>query len=155
MPQLRPAGPDDLPLRDWRPRSMGRTRVTEVPRPAVPCIDVHNHLGRWLSSDGGWLVPDVAALLRVMDDCGVATVVNLDGRWGAELTENLQRYDRAHPGRFVTFAHLGWTRALSADDPAAALVAQVDQAVERGTGGFKVWKDLGLTVRDGDGRLVL
>ncbi len=151
---MQPLRPDELVLRDWRPRSQVRTRVTAVPRSAVPCIDVHNHLGRWLSPDGGWLVPDVAALLRTMDDCGVATVVNLDGRWGAELTENLQRYDRAHPGRFVTFAHLDWAAALAADDPAGDLAAQVDQAVERGAGGFKVWKDLGLTVRDSDGRLV-
>jgi predicted TIM-barrel fold metal-dependent hydrolase len=146
---------DDLLLRDWRPRSQVRTRATPVPRSAVPCVDVHNHLGRWLSPDGNWLVPDVGGLLRTMDDCGVATVVNLDGRWGAELTENLSRYDRAHPGRFVTFAHLDWAFALGSDDPAAALVKQVDEAVSRGAAGFKVWKDLGLTFRDRSGQLVL
>jgi predicted TIM-barrel fold metal-dependent hydrolase len=147
--------PDDLRLRDWRPRSQVRTRTTEVSRPAVPCVDVHNHLGRWLSSDGGWLVTDVAGLLRTMDDCGVATVVNLDGRWGTELTENLQRYDRAHPGRFVTFAHLDWASALAADDVATALTGQVRAAVDRGARGFKIWKDLGLAFRDRRGDLVL
>jgi predicted TIM-barrel fold metal-dependent hydrolase len=150
-----PAEPGDLRLRDWRPRSQVRTRVTEVARPAVPCIDVHNHLGRWLSGTGDWLVADVADLLRTMDDCGVATVVNLDGRWSTELAENLQRYDRAHPGRFITFAHLDWASALAADDAGAALAGQVDEAVERGAGGFKVWKDLGLTFRDRHGDLVL
>ena len=35
----------ELRLRDWQPRSMLVTKVTEVPRPAFPVIDVHNHLG--------------------------------------------------------------------------------------------------------------
>src|SRR3954453_597540 len=81
-PPAAPARPSDpLLLRDWRPVAQLRTRRTEVRRPAVDCVDVHNHLGTWLSDDGDWLVPDVDALLRVLDECGVATVVNLDGRW--------------------------------------------------------------------------
>ena len=35
----------ELKLRDWEPRSMLMTKVTEVARPAFPVIDVHNHLG--------------------------------------------------------------------------------------------------------------
>jgi predicted TIM-barrel fold metal-dependent hydrolase len=152
---MHPLTPGDLRLGDWRPRSQARTRVTEVARAAVPCVDVHNHLGRWLAPDGGWLVAGVADLLRTMDDCGVETVVNLDGRWGPELTENLDRYDRAHPGRFVTFAHLDWASALAAADTAAALTGQVAAAVDRGARGFKIWKDLGLRIRDHHGDLVL
>src|SRR3954468_11492122 len=139
---------DRLLLRDWRPVAQVRTRRTEVRRPAAACVDVHNHLGRWLADDGDWLVPDVDALLAVLDECDVATVVNLDGRWGEELTANLDRYDRAHPGRFVTFAHLDWAAAFAADDVTGTLLRQVDDAVARGARGFKVWKDLGLTFRD-------
>ena len=35
----------DLKLRDWQPRSMLKTKVTQVNKPAFPVIDVHNHLG--------------------------------------------------------------------------------------------------------------
>ena len=149
---------DDLLLRDWRPIAQVRAPVTQVLRSAVPSIDVHNHLGKWLCESGEWLIEDVDALLAVMDDCGVQTVVNLDGRWGDELTANLDRYDRAHPGRFVTFAHLDWAAAFAASDPdavTAALLAQLDDAVTRGARGFKVWKDLGLTHHDATGALVL
>lgn len=145
---------DRLPLAQWAPRSQAVTRRTAVPQPAVPCIDVHNHLGRWLSADGGWLVEDVPALLAVLDAHHVETVVNLDGRWGAELDANVARYDRAHPGRFVTFCHLDWA-ALAAEDPTRVLLAQLDDAVARGARGLKVWKDLGLTHRDARGELVL
>ncbi len=43
-----------------------------------------------------------------MDQFNIATVVNLDGRWDDELEANLDRYDRAHPGRVVTFCHVDW-----------------------------------------------
>src|SRR3954451_3552988 len=143
-----------LPLAAWTPRPQTVAPATRVPRPAHPCVDVHNHLGRWLSPTGDWLGDDVPALLDVLDAHDVATVVNLDGRWGAELDANLDRYDRAHPGRFATFCQLDWT-ALTAADPTAALRAQLDDAARRGARGLKVWKDLGLTHRDAAGDLVL
>ncbi len=146
--------PAELPLARWAPRAQTVAPRTPVRRAAVPCVDVHNHLGRWLHPDGGWMIDDVAALLALLDEHGVATVVNLDGRWGDELEANLDRYDRAHPGRFATFAHLDWS-ALAGADPARALVAQLDDAARRGARGLKVWKDLGLTCRDAAGELVL
>jgi len=145
-----PATPD-LPLRRYRPRPQVRLRSTAVGPAAVRCVDVHNHLGRWLSRD--WMVPDVGALVALMDGLGIETVVNLDGRWGDELEANLDRYDRAHPGRFLTFCHLDWS-VVAAGRP-GALVAQLEQSADRGARGVKVWKDLGLTVRDSRGELVL
>ncbi len=145
---------DRLPLAQWAPRAQVVTRTTPVPLPAVACIDAHNHLGRWLAPDGGWLVDDVPALVAMLDAHHVATVVNLDGRWGDELDANLARYDHAYPGRFVTFCHLDWA-ALTADEPTRVLCAQLDEAVARGARGLKVWKDLGLTHRDAAGELVL
>jgi hypothetical protein len=105
-------------------------------------VHVHNHLGRWLAPDGDWLVTDVPEPLDVMDSCGVETIVNLDGRWGEELTANLDRYDRAHPGRFITFAHFDWTTLAlpDPDDVTAALLTQLDHTVSRGARGLKVWK---------------
>ena len=147
---MEPASPD-LPLRLYEPRPQVRLHETHVPRSCVPCIDAHNHLGRWLSRD--WMTSDVGALIFVMDACNVATVVNLDGRWGDELEANLDRYDHAHPGRFLTFCHLDWS-VLAGENP-TPLDKQLDDAARRGARGLKVWKDLGLGVRDVRGNLVL
>jgi predicted TIM-barrel fold metal-dependent hydrolase len=143
-----------LRVTDWRPVAQTVTGQSAVPRPATACIDVHNHLGRWLSETGDWLVDDVSRLVDLMDTHDVTTVVNLDGRWSEELAANLARYDRAHPGRFLTFAHLDW-RALRAADPTRELLGQVEAAARAGARGLKIWKDLGLTHRDADDRLVL
>ena len=148
---MEPASPD-LPLRLYEPRPQVRLPETHVPRSCVPCIDAHNHLGRWLSRD--WMTPDVDALISLMDERNVAAVVNLDGRWGEELEANLDRYDRAHPGRFLTFCHLDWS-VLATGKSKAGVAAQLDDAARRGARGVKVWKDLGLGVRDYHGQLVL
>jgi predicted TIM-barrel fold metal-dependent hydrolase len=143
-----------IPLKSWTPRSMAQASNTVVPRSAVPCIDVHNHLGRWLSDDGDWMIADVPTLLATMDATNVETIVNLDGMWGDELSANLDRYDRAFPGRFVTFCQLDWQRLGEPDGPARLAESLRDSAL-RGARGLKVWKNLGLTIRDERGELVL
>jgi predicted TIM-barrel fold metal-dependent hydrolase len=142
----------DLPLRAYRPRQMARRELTQLEgRPPHPMIDAHNHLGRWLT--GIWAVPDAGALVGLMDERGVEAIVNLDGMWGEELDANLDRYDRAYPGRFATFAQ--WDRAPFGRDGWAELGAQIADAFDRGAHGLKVWKDLGLHLRDASGELVM
>jgi predicted TIM-barrel fold metal-dependent hydrolase len=116
------------------------------PSAAVPAINFHTHLGRWLSSTDDWIEPDVGRLLDMMDGANVSAMVNLDGRWGAELAQNLERYDLAHPGRFFTFCHLDW-RLLEAPDGPDLLVRSLQKSVAAGARGLKVWKDLGTTVK--------
>ncbi len=96
----------ELKLRDWQPRSMLITRTTDVPKPAFPVIDVHNHLG------GGnrVLTPErVRHYVAEMDAAGVRTVVNLDGGWGERLKESIAALDNAYPGRFLTYALLDFS----------------------------------------------
>jgi predicted TIM-barrel fold metal-dependent hydrolase len=83
----------------------------------------------------------------------VAAIVNLDGMWGDELEANLQRYDRAHPGRFVTFAHLDW-RETAEPGFGERMVVSLRDSVARGARGLKVWKHLGLRFRDDHDRLI-
>jgi len=141
----------NLRLRDFVPRAAARRPLTDVPRAAVPAVDAHNHLGRWLTED--WASPDVGGLLEVMDASNVRAIVNLDGMVGEELDANLDRYDRAHPGRFATFAQ--WDRGLFATGAWRELGEQVAEAARRGAKGLKVWKDLGLHLRDDRGELVM
>jgi predicted TIM-barrel fold metal-dependent hydrolase len=121
-------------------------------------IDAHNHLGRWLSDDGDWLVDDVSTFIGMLDHVGVETIVNLDGRWGEELTANIARYDRTYPGRIVTFCHVDWS-AMAQDSDASTAVEQMTRqlaaSAKAGARGVKVWKDLGLDLCDASGALVM
>ena len=157
-PGLEPAELDpslhDLPLRAFRPRTSLRVPTHEVPRARFPVVDAHNHLGRWLTGDGAWAAPDVGALLADMDSSNVEALVNLDGRCGDELEANLDRYDRPHPGRFATFCHLEWS-ALSEPGWPERVTAGLGAAASAGAKGAKVWKNLGLQLRDERGELLL
>ena len=137
----------NLPLREYRPRPSLRVEAHHVARSRFPAIDVHNHLGRWLIEDGGWASSDVGDLIALMDSCNLTSIVNLDGRWGDELEANLDRYDRAHPGRFATFCHVDWSLA-SEPEFTDRLAGSLKRSAAAGAKGVKVWKDLGLRIRD-------
>ena len=69
-----------LKLRDWQPRSMLKTKQSQVNKPAFPVIDVHNHLG------GGRdrLTPErVKHYLTEMDAAGI------DPLWGEGISFGL------------------------------------------------------------------
>lgn len=139
-----------LSLEEFTPWPELAVPAHHVSHAHVPAIDAHNHLGRWLTHD--WVCP-VEAILAVMEGCNIRTIVNLDGMWGEELEANLDRYDRAHPGRFVTFAQADWSRTAEPDF-GTALAGQFRDSVRRGARGLKVWKNLGLRLRDARGDLI-
>jgi predicted TIM-barrel fold metal-dependent hydrolase len=150
----------DLRLTDWRPEPKLVVERHPVERARFPAVDAHNHLGRWLSpwlgiGEGEWVVPDVGALLELMDAVNLRAIVNLDGRWGNELEANLDRYDRAHPGRFATCCHVDWPAAVASGDVGAFAARSLRESVRAGARGVKVWKDLGLHVRDDRGELLM
>jgi predicted TIM-barrel fold metal-dependent hydrolase len=139
-----------------------------VRRARFAAIDFHAHLGRWLAPEGDWvasdlagrhdrpwMVEDVDALLELLDSHNVAGSVNLDGRWGTELEANLDRYDRAHPGRFFTFCQLDFGVASEREDFGEALARSLRSSAAAGARGLKVWKTLGLGFRDSRGELLL
>ena len=92
-------------------------------------VDAHNHLGRWHT--GSWRVDDVAALVELMDRSHVQTIVNLDGCWRDELETNLDRYDRAFPGRFVTYCRVDWDETTVAGWPDRIAASVADSTCTR------------------------
>jgi predicted TIM-barrel fold metal-dependent hydrolase len=79
--------------------------------------------------------------------------VNLDGAWTDELEANLDRYDRTFPGRFLTFARLDWSDCRS-PGWGERMAASLTDSVRRGAAGVKIWKDVGLSIRDERDQLV-
>jgi predicted TIM-barrel fold metal-dependent hydrolase len=126
------------------------TKQTIVETPRYPVIDIHNHLGggrQTLTADR------VKSYLSEMDAAGVRTVVNLDGGWGERLNETLDALDRAHPGRFATFALVNFD---GIDDPdwSAREAKRLEEGFARGARGLKIDKRLGLIFRDKAGKLL-
>ena len=140
----------ELKLRDWEPRSMMVTKATVVDRPKFPVVDVHNHLG----GGKGRLTPAVVGrYLEEMDQAGVRTVVNLDGGWGERLAETLSALDRAHPGRFLTFALVNF-EGIDDEGWGTREAERLEASFRAGAKGLKFHKSFGLSYRYKDGRLM-
>lgn len=144
-----PSTPLPLPLDQFEPGSMLHVRETRVDRARFPVIDIHTHLtfaGDEKPEDVKVLAP-ASELLPVMDRRNVRMMVNLTGGRGAGVTQAVGTFDRAHPGRFLTFTEPWWSRA---HEPgyAAFQAAEIERAHQAGARGLKVLKTLGLYLRE-------
>jgi predicted TIM-barrel fold metal-dependent hydrolase len=141
-------------LKNFRPRSKLVTKVTLVNTPRFPVIDAHDHLAE--PYGGGWDHKPIPELLDLLDAAGVTHYVDLDGGWGEDILErHLDYFKSAAPDRFQIFGGVDWSKwpeMGNAFPDWAAKRLRMQQ--ERGAQGLKIWKPLGLHVRDQEGRLV-
>jgi len=84
--------PDQLLLKDYRPRAIHRVPVTRVDRARYPVIDMHSHA--YVRTQD-----QVDAWVRTMDELGVERTVILSGATGGEFDAVLARFAR-HKDRF-------------------------------------------------------
>jgi predicted TIM-barrel fold metal-dependent hydrolase len=120
-----------------------------VTRARFPVIDVHSHHFEAPTMTAA----QAAQIVAEMDALNLRTLVNLSGRSGAELRAAVQNMDKRHPQRFITFANINFE---GIDDPGygARAAAQLEQDVRSGAQGLKIFKNLGMEVRDRSGRRV-
>ncbi|MHB1295329.1 MAG: amidohydrolase family protein [Anaerolineae bacterium] len=135
---------DTLRIDAFEPRAELVAPVHEVLRARFPAIDAHNHLDP---------AGPPAGLLETMDAVNVRTIVNLSGDTGEALRRTMEGYEGAHPGRFVTFCNVDWA-GIGERGWCDAAVRRLREDVRAGARGLKVFKELGLVVRDTAGTLV-
>ncbi len=140
---------DDLLLRDYDPISQLVVAGHRVERPRFPVVDMHNHT-QWASDE--WQVRDVGALVAEMDKAGVAAYVDLDGGVGERVRRHMERLRGPYPDRFAVFAQFDWPRCLERPGFGERMARDLRDAAAAGAEGLKVWKDLGLRLRDPEGR---
>jgi predicted TIM-barrel fold metal-dependent hydrolase len=133
----------DLRLSDFQPRSMLVSKTHEVQHAKFPAIDYHNHLD----------AQEPANVLRIMDECGLDRVVNITMRTGEAALRIIHKFHKAAPDRFSTYGWMDWSDVQSPDFFQRA-VDRLEELVEHGACGLKLWKDLGTAVRDMDGNLL-
>lgn len=145
---------EELHLRDYLPRPALVVPQHHVERPRFPVIEAHTHLG--ISFGRAEPGRPVDELLATMDALNIRAVVDADGGWGEDvLAQHMEYYKPAAPGRFVFLGGVpweGWAEhpADFGEWAAERLAAQV----RCGAQGIKVWKMLGLRLRDPEGALV-
>jgi len=136
----------DRMIRGYDPKPMLVVAETTIERARHPVIDIHCHW--WLARSA----PLPEAMLAAMDERNVAIAVNLSGGWGEGLAAMLSWCSVA-ADRLLVFANIDFS---AVDDPdfSASTVKSLRDAHARGARGLKIFKDLGLTHRDGRGELL-
>ena len=107
-------------------------------------IDAHTHIA-----------PQWAELaLRVMDRAGVSCSVTLGWQdaYGERLLQMLEVFGR-YPGRFAQLCNIDWS-LVDKPDFGARAANSLEKSVEAGARGLKIFKNLGLEVRNQSGDLL-
>ena len=118
----------------------------KLARAKFPFIDVHNH--QWDMGN-----QDLKNLVTDMDKLNMAVMINLSGGNGNGLKKMTDNVKKNYPRRFIVFANInfsgigetGWTEKA---------VQQLEEDVRQGANGLKIFKDLGLSVKDNKGKRV-
>ena len=111
-----------------------------------PFIDVHNHQEE---------MPDMSlgGLITEMDKLNMKVMVNLSGRNGDQLKKSIQNIKNHFPQRFIVFANVDFI-GVGSEGWGEKAARQLEADVKNGANGLKVFKNLGFSVKDINGKRV-
>ncbi|MDC1012639.1 amidohydrolase family protein [Flavobacteriaceae bacterium] len=132
-----------MDIEEYSPKSTLVVPQTKIQKAKYPFIDVHNH-------QFDMPLKNLSKLTAEMDSLNMAFMINLSGFRGLYLKQSLKNVKENAPTRFGLFVNVDF-EAIDAVDFATEQVALIDQAVQDGVLGLKVYKSLGLTDRDKNG----
>ena len=135
-----------MSIEDYEPISTLHVPENPLTRSRFPFVDVHAHLRR--AGDA-----DVDRIVREMDEMNMAVAVNLSGGSGDSVRETYEKTAGRYPGRFVQFANIDF-RGIDESSWTERTVRQLEEDVEAGASGLKIYKNLGMFTVDSQGRRV-
>jgi uncharacterized protein len=143
-----------LGFEEYDPVSTLKVEEHIVKRSKFPFIDVHNHQYEMPTQD-------LKKLLGEMDKLNMGIMINLSGRgWTSNTDESTRFFEKAlenaqntDKSRLALFTNIvfsgigepGWTERT---------VKLLEEDVKKGAKGLKVYKNLGFSVKDADGKLL-
>jgi uncharacterized protein len=142
-----PLAAQSVTIEEYEPRSS--LVVPEHPRTRAkfPFVDVHAHPNGLMGAG------ELDELVREMDGLNMAVMVNLSGGTGARLAQIVGNMQGRYPGRFVVFANLDFSD-VGTPGYGERAARRLEEDVRRGAAGLKIFKNLGLSVAERDGRRI-
>lgn len=131
---------------EYEPKSTLVVPEHKLTKAKFPFIDVHNH-------QNGLGSGDLKGLLRDMDALNMKVMVNLSGGNGASLKRQTDNVKANAPKRFIIFANINFS-GIGEPGWSEKAAQQLVEDVRSGANGLKIFKNLGLSVKDNSGKRV-
>jgi predicted TIM-barrel fold metal-dependent hydrolase len=132
--------PETILLKDYRPRSIYKIPITEVPKAKFPVIDMHSHP---YAKTG----QDIDQWVRNMDAAGIEKTMILTMTTGHAFDE-IQRKYMKYPDRFELWCGFDFTGFDKPDFPKAA-IQELERCRKAGARGVGELHDKGKGLRSG------
>ena len=146
-----------MDIGEYSPKSTLVVDENKIYRSKYPFIDVHSH---------HWDMPiqDLSTLVSEMDSLNMAYLINLSGSGLAtffgkqdlmekNLTSSIKNVKENFPKRFGVFFNINFNR-IDDENFRRNTTLLINDAVNQGAIGLKVYKNLGLNLRDSKGKRV-
>jgi predicted TIM-barrel fold metal-dependent hydrolase len=117
-----------------------------VTKARFPFIDIHNHQNNMSPQR-------LQELVKIMDTLNMGVMNNLSGSSGENLKRSVDNIRSTAPKRFTVFANINFT-GIGENGWTEKTVAQLEADVKNGAMGLKIFKNLGLSVKDNAGKRV-
>ncbi len=128
------------------PKSTLVVERARIDKARFPVIDIHTH-GRFLRDEA-----EHRKLIGIMDQLGVAKLVNLDCGFG-ERFDRCMELSAPYRDRIINFARLDWT-GVNEPGWTEKTVRELERCFRAGAQGLKISKELGLDLKDKDGSYI-
>lgn len=134
------ASPETILLKDYRPQSIYKIPVTQIPKAKYPAIDMHSHPYAKTASD-------VEQWVRNMDEVGVEKTIILTMTIGAGFDELYRKFSK-YPDRFEVWCGLDFS---GHDKPGfgPTAVKELERCHQAGARGVGEIHDKGKGLRSG------
>jgi len=135
-----------MDIEEYEPISTLQVQEHLLTRAKFPFIDVHNH-------QFTMPVQNLDELVKDMDDLNMSVMVNLSGFRGKYLEWSLDNVNEKYGNRFTLFMNIDFEQLDDEGWPNGTL-NMMEEAVQLGVKGLKVYKNLGLTETDNEGKRI-
>jgi len=137
---------DKMDFEKYNPVSTLVVPEHKITKAKFPFIDVHNHQESMPSMN-------LENLIKEMDKLNMKVMVNLSGRSGNSIIQSAKNIKDNYPNRFIVFANVDFS-GVGQDGWGEKAAKQLEEDVKNGANGLKVFKNLGMSVKDINGKRV-
>ena len=137
---------DRMDFENYNPPSTLVVPEHKLAKAKFPFIDVHNHQFDMPNMD-------LKTLIKDMDELNMKVKVNLSGQSGDAIKKSISNIKQNFPRRFIVFANVEFNKVGEAGWGERA-AKQLEEDVKNGANGLKVYKNLGFSVKDVNGKRV-